>query len=114
VRVACFCGTVFDTDTAGQCPYCGETVLEDPRSEPEADAGDTVELEDAELREALYREASHEQLAVWRVERRQIVESYEWAFAMGHGCSMSPKHPTERDLIARKHVLDALIAEHAP
>jgi hypothetical protein len=46
-----------------------------------------------------------------RAELRALLHSWEYAFAMGHGCSVGdhPQHRAVRDRVA---TLKALIAEH--
>jgi hypothetical protein len=46
-------------------------------------------------------------------ELRALVASWEYAFAMGHGCSIGD-HPRHRAVRERVADLRALIAEHTP
>lgn len=55
---------------------------------------------------------SAEQVTAWREERRRIVNSLEFGYAMGHGCTYGGKTPEQKQLVARKLDLDALIREH--
>lgn len=110
MRVACYCGTSFDAESAaGRCPYCGEVVAPDPRTETEA----VVNLEDGDALQRSYRDAREVRLSEWREELQEIVSSYQYAFAMGHGCAMGPKAPSEKVLLRRVDVLRALIREHS-
>ena len=47
-----------------------------------------------------------------RAEFKALLESWEYAFAMGHGCSVGD-HPRFRAVRQRAEDLRALIAEHA-
>jgi hypothetical protein len=47
-----------------------------------------------------------------RHELRELMGSYEYAFAMGHGCSIGD-HPQFRAIRERVADLRALIAEHS-
>jgi hypothetical protein len=47
-----------------------------------------------------------------RAELRELMGSYEYAFAMGHGCSIGD-HPQFRAIRQRVADLRALIAEHS-
>ena len=51
-------------------------------------------------------------LDAMRAELKALVASWEYAFAMGHGCSIGD-HPQHRALRERVADLRALIAEHA-
>lgn len=51
-----------------------------------------------------------EQLAVLRSEQRELLGSYAYAFAMGHGCSIGD-HPQFADVRRRVADLAARIAE---
>jgi hypothetical protein len=48
-----------------------------------------------------------------RAELRALLASWEYAFAMGHGCSLAdhPQHRAMREKVAH---LRARIAEHTP
>jgi hypothetical protein len=83
VRIACFCGQIFDGDELSACSRCHTPV-----SLPSA------------------------RLQAWIAEHARITASMEWAFAMGSGCSMGPKSSRERALLRRVDELAALIAEH--
>jgi len=48
-----------------------------------------------------------------RAELKALLASWEYAFAMGHGCSIGD-HPQHRAVRQRAADLRALIAEHAP
>ena len=48
-----------------------------------------------------------------RVEFKALMESWEYAFAMGHGCSIGD-HPESRAVRQRAADLRARIAEHSP
>lgn len=48
-----------------------------------------------------------------RAELATLVASWEYAFAMGHSCSVGD-HPRHRAVRERAAHLRALIAEHAP
>jgi hypothetical protein len=48
-----------------------------------------------------------------RVELRALMASWEYAFAMGHGCSIGD-HPQYRAVRERAAHLRARIAEHTP
>ena len=48
-----------------------------------------------------------------RVELRALLASWEYAFAMGHGCSVGD-HPRHRAVHERAAHLRARIAEHTP
>lgn len=123
MRVACFCGAVYDSDTdEGLCPYCG-AVTDSPATVPADTApprGLPRDLLDANRRRLDELEASAPareqrlQLAAWHTERRQIRESPQWAFAMGHGCSMGYLPTESRAVLQREQDLAALIAEHTP
>ena len=54
-----------------------------------------------------------QQLEALRTELRALMASWEYAFAMGHGCSVGdhPKHRAVRERVAH---LRARIAELAP
>lgn len=54
------------------------------------------------------------QVAAWEAERNQIRASVQWAFAMGHGCSMGFLPTESRAVLQREQDLVALIAEHTP
>jgi hypothetical protein len=65
-------------------------------------------------------QALESELAVTESEIRRHMNSMEWAFAMGHGCSMDGAHPkltAIRDrvtrLITRSNDIKAQIAEFA-
>jgi hypothetical protein len=47
-----------------------------------------------------------------RAELRALMASWEYAFAMGHGCSIGD-HPQHRAVRQKVADLTALIAEHA-
>ena len=47
-----------------------------------------------------------------RAEYKALLEFWEYAFAMGHGCSMGD-HPRFRAIRERAEDLRALIAEHS-
>jgi hypothetical protein len=51
-------------------------------------------------------------LEALRAELAALVASWEYAFAMGHGCSIGD-HPRHRAVRQRVADLRALIAEHA-
>ena len=51
-----------------------------------------------------------EQLEVLRAEQRELLGSYAYAFAMGHGCSIGD-HPQFADVRRRAADLAARIAE---
>jgi hypothetical protein len=51
-------------------------------------------------------------LEALRLELRALLASWEYAFAMGHGCSIGD-HPQHRAIRQRVAELRALIAEHA-
>jgi hypothetical protein len=46
-----------------------------------------------------------------RAELKALLASWEYAFAMGHGCTIGD-HPTHRDVRQRVADLRARIAEH--
>ena len=46
-----------------------------------------------------------------RAELKALLASWEYAYAMGHGCSLGD-HPAHRDVRRRVADLRALIAEH--
>jgi hypothetical protein len=48
-----------------------------------------------------------------RAEFKALVESWEYAFAMGHGCTIGD-HPESRAVRQRAADLRARIAEHSP
>ncbi len=48
-----------------------------------------------------------------RAEYKALIESWEYAFAMGHGCS-NGDHPRFRAVRERAADLCARIAEHSP
>ena len=48
-----------------------------------------------------------------RAELRALLGSWEYAFAMGHGCSVGD-HPAHRAVRSRVADLRAQIAEHRP
>lgn len=48
-----------------------------------------------------------------QAEYKKLLESWEYAFAMGHGCSLGD-HPQFRAVRRRAQDLRALIAEHTP
>jgi hypothetical protein len=48
-----------------------------------------------------------------RTELEQLLASWEYAFAMGHGCSVGD-HPSHRAVRQRVADLRARIAEHTP
>ena len=48
-----------------------------------------------------------------RAEYKALLESWEYAFAMGHGCSVGD-HPRLAAVRVRAADLRALIAEHTP
>jgi hypothetical protein len=48
-----------------------------------------------------------------RAELKALLASWEYAFAMGHGCSVGD-HPRHRAVRQRAADLRALIAEHTP
>jgi hypothetical protein len=48
-----------------------------------------------------------------RTELKQLLASWEYAFAMGHGCSVGD-HPSHRAVRQRVADLRARIAEHTP
>jgi hypothetical protein len=48
-----------------------------------------------------------------RAELTALLASWEYAFAMGHGCSIGD-HPQHRAVRERAAQLRALIAEHTP
>jgi hypothetical protein len=48
-----------------------------------------------------------------RAELKALLESWEYAFAMGHGCSIGD-HPDLRATRQRVDDLRARIAEHSP
>jgi hypothetical protein len=48
-----------------------------------------------------------------RVELRALMASWEYAFAMGHGCSVGD-HPQHRAVREKAAHLRARIAEHTP
>jgi hypothetical protein len=48
-----------------------------------------------------------------RAELRALLASWEYAFAMGHGCSVGD-HPHHRAVRERAAYLRARIAEHTP
>ena len=48
-----------------------------------------------------------------RAEFKALVESWEYAFAMGHGCTIGD-HPESRAVRRRAADLRARIAEHSP
>ncbi len=52
-------------------------------------------------------------LDAMRAELKALLASWEYAFAMGHGCSLGD-HPDFRTVRRRVEDLRALIAEHAP
>jgi hypothetical protein len=52
-------------------------------------------------------------LAVLRAELKALMESWEYAFAMGHGCTIGD-HPEHRAVRRRVEDLRARIAEHTP
>jgi hypothetical protein len=52
-------------------------------------------------------------LAALRAELAALLASWEYAFAMGHGCSVGD-HPRHRAVRERAADLRALIAEHTP
>jgi hypothetical protein len=51
-------------------------------------------------------------LEALRAELKTLLASWEFAFAMGHGCSLGD-HPQHRAIRQRVADLKALIAEHA-
>ena len=51
------------------------------------------------------------QLEALRAELKVLLASWEYAFAMGHGCSVGD-HPQHRAVRERAADLRALIAEH--
>jgi hypothetical protein len=53
------------------------------------------------------------QLDALRAELKALMESWEYAFAMGHGCSVGD-HPDFRAVRRRAADLRARIAEHSP
>ena len=52
-------------------------------------------------------------LQALRAELQALLASWEYAFAMGHGCSIGD-HPQHREVRARVADLRARIAEHTP
>jgi hypothetical protein len=52
-------------------------------------------------------------LQALRAELTALLASWEYAFAMGHGCSVGD-HPRHRAVRERVADLRALIAEHTP
>jgi predicted nucleic acid-binding Zn ribbon protein len=56
--------------------------------------------------------ASTSILDALRAELRELMASWEYAFAMGHGCSVGD-HPRHRAVRERVVYLKAQIAEHA-
>jgi hypothetical protein len=48
-----------------------------------------------------------------RAELKELLSSWEYAFAMGHGCSVGD-HPDFRAVRQRADDLRARIAEHSP
>jgi hypothetical protein len=52
-------------------------------------------------------------LEALRAELKALLGSWEYAFAMGHGCSIGD-HPRYRAVRQRAADLRALIAEHTP
>ena len=50
-------------------------------------------------------------LEALQAELKALLASWEYAFAMGHGCSLGD-HPAHRDVRRRVADLRALIAEH--
>jgi len=52
-------------------------------------------------------------LPALRAELTALLASWEYAFAMGHGCSVGD-HPQHRAVRQRAADLRALIAEHTP
>ena len=52
-------------------------------------------------------------LEALRAELEELLASWEYAFAMGHGCSIGD-HPQHRVVRQRAAELRALIAEHSP
>jgi hypothetical protein len=53
------------------------------------------------------------ELDALKAEYKALLESWEFAFAMGHGCSVGD-HPEHRAIRRRAQDLRALIAEHTP
>jgi hypothetical protein len=53
------------------------------------------------------------ELDALKAERARIRASIEWAFAMGHGCSMGFLPLRSRAVLQRERELAALIAEHS-
>ena len=52
------------------------------------------------------------ELEALRAELKALLASWEYAFAMGHGCSLGD-HPEHRAVRRRVADLRALIAEHS-
>jgi hypothetical protein len=50
-------------------------------------------------------------LEALQAELKALMASWEYAYAMGHGCSLGD-HPAHRDVRRRVADLRALIAEH--
>jgi len=50
-------------------------------------------------------------LEALQTELKALLASWEYAYAMGHGCSLGD-HPAHRDVRRRVADLRALIAEH--
>jgi len=53
------------------------------------------------------------ELDALRTEYKALLESWEYAFAMGHGCSIGD-HPDLRAVRERAADLRARLAEHSP
>lgn len=78
---------MYDCDTAaGMCPYCGK-IADVPTASVD--------------------------VSKWITERKTIMASMEYAYAMGHGCTVGGKTIRQQRIIQRVEVLDALIAEHS-
>ena len=50
-------------------------------------------------------------LAALQAERREILASWAYAFAMGHGCSLGARDPRAEDVLVRLRDVSAMIEE---
>jgi len=58
------------------------------------------------------RQKQERQLQAWRAEMRELMDTWEYAFGIGHGCSVG-RHPQTEAVVKRVWDLRALIREHS-